>query len=105
MSSINLSNIQKNVLTIIRKYPNAADNDAVLISKYWQEFCQWDDRKSLEENMARATRPETITRRRRELFNLGLITYASDAIKRREEAYKNETDRPKAVGFLEERSY
>ncbi len=90
MNAINLNKIQKNVLSVIREHPEAANDDSVLIAYYWRKFSDWRDNKSLEENIAQATRPETITRRRRELFNMGLIHYTDEADKRREEAYANE---------------
>lgn len=100
--SIDLNKMQRNVLSIIREFPNAANDEAALLDLYWHKFCDWDDTKSLYWNLSRSTRPESITRRRRELFNKGLITYNQEAEMRREEAYNNEREHaaPKAVSWL-----
>lgn len=87
---MNLNRIQKNVLSIIQENPSAANDDSVLIASYWRKYSDWRDDRTLEENIARATRPETITRRRRELHNLELIQYSDEADTRREEAFVNE---------------
>lgn len=102
MSAIDLSKMQQNVLSVIRENPWAANDEAALLDLYWHKFCDWDDTKSLYWNLSRSTRPESITRRRRELFNLGLIEYSEEAEKRREEANVNERERaaPKAVSWL-----
>lgn len=88
--SIDLNQKQKNVLHIITKYPEAADNEPLLLERYWVEFDNWDESKSLYWNLTKVTRPETITRRRRELYNLGLIEYSEKASSERMEAMKNE---------------
>lgn len=102
MGSIDLNKMQRNVLAIIREFPNAANDEAALLDLYWHKYCGWDDTKSLYWNLSKSTRPESITRRRRELFNKGLITYSEEAELRREEAYQNETEHaaPRAVSWL-----
>lgn len=89
---MNLNLKQKNVLHIITKYPESANNEAMLLERYWVEIDGWDENKSLYWNLQRVTRPETISRRRRELYNLGLITYSDTALETRTEAFKNERD-------------
>ena len=63
-----------------------------------------EQNRSLYENLCSVSNPETITRRRRELYNLGLITYTDEAEERREEAFNNERERaaPKAVSWLKD---
>ena len=90
--SKDLNKIQRQVLYIIETYPGAADNDATLYSNYWIVFDNWQEDKSLYWNLSRVTRPETLSRRRRELYNLGLIEYSTDSLNRRTEAYKKETE-------------
>ena len=90
---IDLNKIQRNVLAVIQRNPNAANDDALLLERYWVEIENWDDTKSLYWNLSRSTHAETITRRRRELFNLGLIQYSDEADKERMEAFKNERDK------------
>jgi len=102
---IDLSKKQKSVLEVIQRNPGAADDDAILLERYWIEIDGWDESKSLYWNLSRSTRPETITRRRRELHNLNLISYSKDADKKREEAYINERECaqpyvPQAVSWL-----
>ena len=89
MTAINLNKKQKLVYDVIQEFPEAANNDAVLLEKVWLRE-GWDESKSLYWNLSRVSRAETITRRRRELYNLKLITYSTDALERREEAYINE---------------
>ena len=91
MSSLNISAKQKLVLDAINEHPEAANNDALLFSLIWLRE-GWSSDRPLYENLSRVTRPETISRRRRELYNLGLITYSSDALKTRDEAYRAEQD-------------
>lgn len=91
--AVDLTQKQKNVLHIIQKYPNAANDEAMLLERYWMEIDNWLDDKSLYWNLQRVTRPETITRRRRELYNLGLIEYTEQADRDRMEAFRNERER------------
>jgi hypothetical protein len=87
-----LNKIQKNVLDVITRTPEAANDDALLLERYYIEIDGWDDSKSLYWNLQRVTRAGTITRRRRELYNLGLIEYSPEALKARTKAYKRERD-------------
>lgn len=90
---IDLKGKQKAVYEVIQRNPEAANNDAILLERYWIEVDGWDEDKSLYWNLSKCTRPETITRRRRELFNMGLITYSDAADKMRDEAYVNEKNK------------
>lgn len=84
------------VYEIIKNYPEAANNDAILLEQVWLKE-GWDETKSLYWNLSKVTKPETISRRRRELAVMGLITYSKDATKRREEAFNNERERAASV--------
>jgi len=88
---MNISKKQLLVYTVIQANPGCQNNDADLIAAVWR-FEGWTDGRSLEENISRVTRSETITRRRRELFNMGLITYSDKAMNERMEAMKSERD-------------
>lgn len=90
MSAPKMNSKLRNVLQVIRRNPDAANDDMVLYEAYWREVDGWKPGDSMRFN----TRPETISRRRRELYNLGLIEYREKANKAREEAYKNERERP-----------
>lgn len=96
-----ISKKQELVLKAIRQNPGVENNDANLIAAVWR-LEQWDEGRSLEENISRMTRPETITRRRRELHQMGLIDYSPEADKMREEAYINERDVHGEMPFNEE---
>lgn len=89
MSSIDLNRKMKLVYDVIQLNPGVQNNDADLVAAVWRHE-GWDDRLSLENNIARVTRSETITRRRRQLHETGLITYSKDALGTRKEAFTNE---------------
>jgi hypothetical protein len=86
---MDLNKKQRQVLDIIEDYPEAANDEPLLLSKFWKRE-GWSDSKSLEYNLRHVTRPETISRRRRELYNMGLITYSPKAEQDRTEAFSNE---------------
>ena len=86
---MNISRKQKLVLKAIELQPGAADDDALLLATVWK-LEGWNDNRNLYDNLRRVSRSETICRRRRELFNMGLIQYSSNAHKRRSEAFKSE---------------
>lgn len=91
LSFMNITAKQKLVLQAIENRPEAADDDAILLSECWK-IEGWDDRYSLEHNLKNVSRPESLTRRRRELFNMGFIEYSGKASSRRMTAYANERD-------------
>jgi len=88
---MNITAKQALVLKVIEANPGVQNNDADLIAAVWR-YENWNDNRSLEENISRVTRSETITRRRRELFNLGLIEYSNPAQKARMEAMRAEQE-------------
>lgn len=89
--AMDISAKQRLVLQAIQSVPEAADDDARLIATVWR-MEGWNSNDLLEHNIARVTRPETICRRRRELYDMGLIEYSDKASKRRSTAYRNERD-------------
>lgn len=93
MSKLKLSVIEQRVYDLIQKYPYAANDDAALLDLYWSHYDEeWDYSKSRYWNLKRSTRPETISKRRRDLHRWGLITYSNEAHERREEAYLQEKE-------------
>ena len=99
---MDISKKQRQVLEVIQRNPQAANDDAALLDCFWREIDGWDETKSLYWNLSRSTHAETITRRRRELFNMGLIQYTNKALEVRTEAFNNEREHaaPKAVSWL-----
>lgn len=88
---MNISKKQRLVYEVIKANPGVQNNDADLIAAVWRHE-GWNDARGLEQNLMGVSRPETITRRRRELHEMGLITYSKDATEERFEAFKSERD-------------
>ena len=89
---MNLTRKQQLVYNVILLNPGVQNNESDLIEAVWR-YEGWDDSKGLSWNISRTTHAETISRRRRELYHLGLITYSDQALKSRTEAYKKDTNR------------
>lgn len=91
---MNLTKKQQLVLDTINAFPDSANDDALLLSVIWLQegFHFMNDSKGLYYALQHVTRPETISRRRRELYNMGLIKYSDKALDTRTEAFKNELD-------------
>lgn len=94
-----LNRMQKLVYEVIQANPGIQNNDAALVAAVWR-YGGWNDSAPLEENISHVARAETITRRRRELHEMGLITYSDEADKERTEAFINERDSHAAVPWL-----
>jgi hypothetical protein len=86
-----VNKLQRLVLSVIRDNPGVENDDAALIAAVWRKQ-GWSDHNSLEVNIARVSRAESLTRRRRELHEMGLITYSNEADTARREAFINERD-------------
>lgn len=100
MSSIDLGKKQRLVYEVIQEFPDAANNEVLLLEQVWLRE-GWNENRSLYDNLSRVSRPETLSRRRRELYNMGLINYSDNALNEREEAFRNERERPKAVAWMD----
>ena len=74
----------------------AVNDDALLFFVVWVGE-GWDEHSGLLNQLRSVTRPETITRRRRELHEAGLIEYSPKAMKSRTEAFKNERDKASPI--------
>lgn len=96
-----LNRLQRLVFNVIRANPGVENNEAALTAAVWR-VQGWSEFNSLEENLARVSNPETISRRRRELHQKGLITYSKEALTMREEAFRNERDRAITPRFVNE---
>lgn len=86
-----LSKLQQKVLNVINNHPGVQNNEAALVAAVWRVE-GWSDFSTLEENLKRVTHAETISRRRRELHQMGLISYSDEADKMRTEAFINERE-------------
>lgn len=86
-----LSKLQNDVYKVIKSNPGVQNDDAALVAAVWREK-GWIDNRPLEDNIRVMPRSESITRRRRELHQMGLISYSQEADKTREEAFKNERE-------------
>lgn len=80
------------VYNVIKENPGCQNDEMKLIEAVWLSQ-GWSEGNSLYWNLTRVMHPESISRARRELHTLGLITYSDGAFKRRMEAYKAETVR------------
>jgi hypothetical protein len=86
---MNISKTQQFILKVIEDNPGVQNDEAKLIAAVWRKQ-NWTDGRSLEDNLRHVMHPETISRRRRELFNKGLITYSPETMNERTEAFKSE---------------
>ena len=75
--------IQDRVLRVIHSNPGVEDDDKQLLAAVWREE-GWNDNLTLIDNLKRVSNPESITRARRKLHELGLIEYSDEADARRE---------------------
>lgn len=97
---MNISKKEALVYRVIQNNPGVQNNDADLIAAVWRAE-NWDDNDTLENNIAKVTRSETITRRRRQLHEKGLIKYSSEAMQEREEAFVSERDNASDFGDIQ----
>lgn len=86
-----LNRKQKLVYEVIMANPGVQNDDVALLEAVWTRE-GWQEGKSLYWNLSRVTRSETITRRRRDLHQMGLIEYSKEADNERMEAFENERD-------------
>lgn len=79
------------ILAIYARYPQAVNDDAVLLDTVWR-LLGWDESKSLYYNLVRLPRPESITRARRKLHEDGKIVYSKQAMERRTKEFVAKRD-------------
>lgn len=82
---------QKLVYQAIQENPEAANDDTILLAAVWQKE-GWQVNEFLHINLKRVSRPETLSRRRRQLHQMGLIEYSEKADKERMQAFVSERD-------------
>ena len=88
---MNKNKIEQVILDLYRNNKDIVNDDTILLEKVWYAF-GWDDNKSLYDNLSRVPRPESITRRKRELRETWLIEYSQKALDDRTEAFKSEQE-------------
>lgn len=88
---MNKAKLQQTILLLYNEDPSIVNDESRLLEQVWLKY-GWSDSRSLYDNLSRLPRPESISRRRRELHNLGLIQYSNEALDDRMEAFKNERD-------------
>ena len=96
----NLTPMQRLVLKACRTQPEAIDDDAVLQATVWL-MEGWSDQRSLLENLRMVPRAATLSRRRRELVEVGILTASDEANAKRHEAFVNELERHSSVNVRE----
>lgn len=89
---MNITKLQRIVLSAIKENPGIQNNDAELVAAVWR-IEGWSDGRSLEDNIKRVSRGESITRRRRELNVMGLINYSEEAQSTRMDAFLKEQNK------------
>lgn len=87
----NKSTLKKMVVDAYHTDANIVNDDALLLAYIWGRL-GWNNDAPLEANLRRMPRPESVTRRRREAFNEGLIKYSKQASDERMNAFQNERD-------------
>lgn len=88
-----LSGIQANVMELYRADPNVVNEDALLISRYWYAFDNWEHIDgTLYDKLKRVTSGDSITRARRFLHEHGHIEYSPEADQARERKFIEKLD-------------
>ena len=82
-----LTESQAYVLKVIQQNPLLADDEMALLEAVWEKD-GWDRTKPLAGQTL--MHPETISRARRKLHELGLVTYSKEADTIRYKAFKSE---------------
>ena len=77
---------QKLVFEAYKNDPNCVNDENRLLEAVWLRQ-GWDSAKSLYWNLSRVSHPESLSRARRKLHELGLIKYSEEAEIRRKEQY------------------
>jgi hypothetical protein len=100
MSQDKIRNI---ILSLYKRNSGIVNDEAALLAGVWRE-CGWRDDCSMEWNIQAMPRAESVSRRRRELYNEGLIEYSEDRQEEIMDAMHSEQERaaPRAISWLSE---
>ena len=82
---VNHNNISKNILEIVKVFPEVVTNYNALVMYYWAMY----DNATTLSTIVNCTSPESITRAFRKLVEYGLIIVPQDTKAKREAAAKN----------------
>lgn len=69
---VNTQDMRQKILNVVKKMPNAANDDKLLIALVWGQE-GWDRSDGLYSNLSKVSSPETIRRTRQKLVQEGLI--------------------------------
>lgn len=83
--------LKQMVVDAYNEDPEIVNNDATLLAYIWGRS-GWNPNDTLLANLLRMPRSESVTRRRREAHEEGLIKYSKKALEDRTEAFINERD-------------
>jgi len=86
-----LTDKQQKVMAAYDTDPNCVNEEHRLLEAVWLKE-GWDNNRSLYWNLQRVSHPESISRARRKLHELGLITYSEESLERRMGYYKEMQD-------------
>jgi hypothetical protein len=86
-----LDKTHRRILLICEDTPAAINDRTLLMAKFYEN--DWNSNDSLYSNFRRLTRPETITRRFRDLRGWGYVKQSKKADKYNYEAMKSERER------------
>ena len=87
--------LSKSQLLVMNEYntgPDCVNEEVKLLERVWLSS-GWDSTKSLYWNLQRMPHPESISRARRRLHELGLIKYSDEAMETRVDAYTKDVNR------------
>lgn len=98
---MNKAKVQQTTLLAYMDNKDIVNDRTALLAEVWRRY-GWNDSQSLEENLRKVPSAESVSRRVRELHELGMIQYSQKELERRDEAFKNEVEehRPAAVSWL-----
>ena len=88
---MNFTKKQQKVLAAYKADPTCVNEEHRLLEAVWLAE-GWDNTKSLYWNLQRVSHPESISRARRKLHELGLIKYSEEALERRTQQFEQYLD-------------
>ena len=84
---VNTQDMRHKILKTIRRVPNAANDDKLLIALIWSEE-GWQQGIGIYSNLTRVSSPETIRRTRQKLVEEGLVKPSEKTTEARYEDFR-----------------